>query len=231
MGYGYERPRRSIIDTVFNFLTTLVILTTMLIGGAIAAIYMNPYLPFNPFPPPTEAPPPTEPLPTHTPSSYLPPDWTKTPVPTVTLTPTFTLSPPTNTPPVASPAPTPLPYSLQPGTPAFTQNFLNDQGCAWMGVAGQVIGVEQGSSLDLWVKLGGQLAGNAVDYVSLPGSAPGYGEGGYEFVLSDQPVASENLLWIQLTDPSGNPKSEKIYLSTSDQCEENLVLINWIQTE
>lgn len=228
MEYGSKRPGRSLIDRIFNFLTSMIILATMIAGGVFAAIYFNPRLPFNPFPPPTDRPKPTEILPTYTPGTTLPANWTATVAPTLTLTPTL---PPTNTPPVVTPEPTPLPYSLLPGTPTFTQNFLNEQGCDWMGVAGHIEGVEDGETLDLWVKLGGQLQGNPIDLMSLPGSAPAYGQGGYEFALSDKPIASENLLWIQLIDPSENPMSEKVYLETSDQCEENLVLVSWSKAE
>jgi hypothetical protein len=228
MEYGSKRPGRDIIDRIFNFLTSLVLLATMIVGGVFAAIYFNPNLPFNPFPPPTERPRATPVLPTFTPETTLPANWTATIPPTFTPSPTPT---PTNTPPIVTPEPTPLPYSLLPGTPTYTENFLNDLGCAWMGIAGQVLGAEDGETLDLWVKLGGQLEGKPIDLVSLPGSAPGYGEGGYEFVLSDKPVPSENLLWIQLIDPSENPMSEKIFLKTSDRCEENLLLVSWVPRE
>jgi hypothetical protein len=225
---GGKRPGRSLIDQIFNFLTSLVLLATMIIGGIFAAIYFNPALPFNPFPPPTERPIATPIQPTFTPETTLPANWTATVGPTFTPSPTI---PPTNTPPIASPEPTPPAYSLLPGTPTFTQNFLNDLGCAWMGVAGQIISAEEGETLDLWVKLGGQLEGKSVDLVSLPGSAPGYGEGGYEFVLSDKPIPSENLLWIQLIDPSENPMSNKVFLKTSEHCDENLVLVSWLKAE
>jgi len=228
MGTGAKRPGRSIIDKIFNCLTTLVFLAILLIGGLFAAIYYNPRLPFNPFPPPTDRPDSTAIPPTYTPEVTLPALWTQTVEPTHTPTPTLL---PTNTPPVASPVPTALPYSLLPGTPALTQNFLNDLGCDWMGVAGQVLVGQEGGTLDVWVKMGGQLEGIPIDLTSLPGSASGYGEGGYEFVLSDKPIASENLLWIQLIDPSEHPMSEKVYLTTSDSCEENLLLVSWINTQ
>ncbi len=98
-------------------------------------------------------------------------------------------------------------------------------------MAGQVITGEEGGTLDVWVKLGGQLEGSPIDMISLPGSAPGYGGGGYEFVLGDEPIASENLIWIQLIDPSEHPLSDKIYLETSDSCEENLLIVSWESIE
>lgn len=228
MEYGGKRPGRGIVDQIFRFLTAIILLATMIMGGIFAAIYINPNLPINPFPPPTIQPSLTPALPTFTPETTLPAHWTATVPPTVTASPTVT---PTNTPPIVTPQPTALPYSLLPGTPTYTQNFLNDLGCAWMGVAGQVLDAEDGEALDIWVKLGGQVKGQPIDLVSLPGSAPGYGEGGFEFVLADEPVASENLLWIQLIDPTEQPMSDRVYLNTSDRCEENLILVSWVISE
>jgi hypothetical protein len=228
MEYGTQKTKRTFIDKIFNCLTTIVFLAILLIGGLFAAIYFNPQLPFNPFPPPTNRPEATAILNTSTPEVTFPALWTETAAPTPTSTPTQI---PTNTPPVASPIPTAMPYSLLPGTPAFTQNFLNDQGCDWMGIAGQVLVGEGEGALDVWVKMGGQLEGTLIDLISLPGSVPGYGEGGYEFVLGDKPVASENMLWIQLIDPSEQPMSQKVYLTTSDACDENLLLVSWVKSQ
>jgi hypothetical protein len=225
---GTQRPGRSLIDKIFNCLTTLIFIVILLVGGLFAAIYYNPHLPFNPFPPPTERPGISPHPPTITPDVTFPALWTETSAPTPTITPTLT---PTNTPPVVSPVPTPLPYSLLPDTPFFTQNFLNDRGCAWMGVAGQVLAGEGEGALDVWVKLGGQLEGNPIDLTSLPGSVPGYGEGGYEFMLGDKPVASENLLWIQLVNTAEQPMSQKVYLTTSDSCQENLLIVSWVKSQ
>jgi hypothetical protein len=228
MNEDFPSSRRSCSDTLFNLLTTLVLLATVFAGGLFAAIYFNPYLSINPFPPPdVPEPPPANPTDTEVPE--LPPTWTAAVQPTASPTPSATIPVPTNTQPVASP--TPFPFSLQPGTPDYTQNFANSSGCEWMGVAGQVLGLEEQANLDLWVQLGGQLRGSPLDLLSLPGSAPGYGPGGYEFQLGDEPVASENLIWIQLVSPSGNPMSERTYLTTSDECERNLVLVNWVTAE
>ncbi|NIM95624.1 MAG: hypothetical protein GTO18_18145 [Anaerolineales bacterium] len=224
MDNEYQSSSRSCANTAFDFLTIIVLLATLFIGGIFVAIYINPYAPFNPFPPPGE---PTQPIETDVPE--LPPTWTVTVEVIETSTPTVTPSPPpTNTPVVASPEPTPVPYIVQPGTPNYTENFANEEGCNWMGVAGQVLELDQSPVQDLWVHLGGQLEGTTFDLISLPGSAPAYGEGGYEFTLSDHPITSENLIWVQLIDPAENPLSEKIYLITNDECDMNLTLVNWI---
>jgi len=210
---------------LLNLFTMLVILATLFAGGVILALYVDPTLPFNPFPPPQTA----TPVPSLTPTFTAPPATrevpTATPAPSATPTPTPQPSP---TPVVVLPTPTPFPYVVQPGTPTYTQNFLNEAGCQWMGVAGQVLGPDNEPVLDVWVRLGGSLEGNDFDLTALPGSAPGYGPGGYEFQLSDHPIASQDQVWVQLVDPLGSPLSEQVFLRTSDLCEENLILVNWV---
>jgi hypothetical protein len=219
---GTHRSRLSLLDSIFNFLTTLVLLTTIFLGGVFGAIYFNPNIFFNPFPP-NERPIVTTPGITEA---------APTGIPAVTVTPLVSPSPPpptaTLTPAIVSPEPTALPYSIQPGTPAYTQNFLNDLACEWAGVAGQVITSGDQSNPDPWVHLGGEFNGTPLDYLSLPGSAPGYGQGGYEFTLGNAPLTSDDRIWIQLEDPLGNAMTDRISITTSDLCSENLIIVNWV---
>lgn len=224
----YGRRRRGLGETLLNFLTLLVSLGTLIAGGVLLALFLNPQLPLNPFPPPEGS----TPAPMPSAEATLPPSPVPSLTPTATETaapsPTATSPPPTHTPVVVLPSPTPVPYLVQEGTPALTQAFL-DQSCDWMGVGGQVFGFHEEPALDVWVQVGGTLDGSPLDLVSLPGSATGYGEGGYEIQLSEGPVASEGTLWIQLIDPEGHPLSEKLSLTTSESCSENLVLVNWLR--
>jgi hypothetical protein len=122
------------------------------------------------------------------------------------------------------------PFALQSGSPALTQSFANDKGCQWMGVAGQTLNSDGSPLKKIAVRLVGQLGGLPIDLTTLSGSAAPYGQAGYEFTLSDHPIASDKALWIQLFDPSSTlPLSEQIYLTTSDKCTENLVLVNWVK--
>ena len=219
---GYYQARPNFLDRIFSFLTALVLLASISLGGIFAAIYINPQIFFNPFPPPVQEKPPVIITPTAVPPTLIPPTEPALNPPT----PTALIPLPSNTPPVASPEPTPVPFTIQPGTPTYTQNFLNDLECEWMGVAGQVL---DQTDLDPWIHIGGELDGAVIDLLSLPGSAPGYGHGGYEFTLSDAPIATEEQLWIQLQDPTGNLMTEKLYLTTSALCEENLVVVNWVR--
>ncbi len=122
-------------------------------------------------------------------------------------------------------------FVLQAGTPAFTANFADlDAGCNWMGVGGQVFSRNDEPVNGLITEVGGLLDGNTILSLALTGGSPVLGPGGFTVKLADQPIASENALWIQLFDLAGIPLSEKIYFSTfaaSEGCEKNLVIVNF----
>ena len=109
-------------------------------------------------------------------------------------------------------------------------NFAHaDAGCDWLGIAGQVFNSEMEAVGNLVVIVGGTLDGNPIDILTMTGMAPDYGAGGYEFVLSSAPVASEGTIWVQVLGLDGQPLTAKIYLDTHGECMENLILLNFIQ--
>jgi hypothetical protein len=187
----------------------------------------------------------------------LPPEWTATATPTITTTPpprtatpessataprptrtaTYTPTPPptatrvpSRTPsgPTAPPTNTrsPFNYTLQPGSPTYLSNFLNNAGCDWFGVAGRAFGVDDRPVIGLMVKV-------IQDQTELPpvltGSAPAIGPGGYEVYLGDHPVASTNLLKIQLFSNTGTALSEQYSIDTQADCTKNLIMVNFLQ--
>ena len=108
-------------------------------------------------------------------------------------------------------------------------NFANDDGCGWMGVAGQVFDLSKAPYPGITVHLEGQLAGQFYKVDMVSGSATRIGPAGYVFNLSDHPIASTGTLWIQLKDNAGLVLSEKVNINTSDVCDKNMVFINWNQ--
>jgi hypothetical protein len=221
---------------VWNILTILVLITALCVGGIFLVIFLNPQSSLNPFPPP--AMPVLIPTSTAIPTSgvQLPPTWTPTPPlpPTVTPTPepTYTLTPKGEQPTsenTQDPAEG-MPFVMQDGNPQYIPNIYHpDAGCSWMGVGGQVIGLDGGAVLYLSIKLGGSLNGETVDLITISGTAPQYGQAGYEFKLSDQPADSTQNLYVQLLDQADLPLSEKYYFDTFNDCDKNLILINFKQ--
>ncbi|MFO7942842.1 MAG: hypothetical protein R6U51_00820 [Anaerolineales bacterium] len=128
-----------------------------------------------------------------------------------------------------TPTATPYPFGLQQGSPTYLANFAHpDQGCRWLGAAGQIFDEAGDVVLDVVVKTGGSLNGDPIlSALSLPGANESYGPGGYELVLSSTPADSEEQVWVQLFDLKGNPLSPKTYIKTYADCEKNLILIHF----
>ncbi|MEW6717810.1 MAG: hypothetical protein AB1345_09930 [Chloroflexota bacterium] len=252
------RPKRS--GLVWNILTGLVMLAILCVGVVFLTLYLNPYGSLNPFPPPTMPATISFPTATPTPRQLPTPLRTSTPTqpqptqpsPTITLTPTSLL--PTNTPllpTLVSPTITPtvgqtatlttpvaMPFIIQPGSPVEIPSitFHPDRGCNYLGVAGQAFDLSGGKVLGLVVKITGMLGGNSVELISLTGTTalpPGaYSPpDGYEITLGETPIASENTLYIQLLDAAGLPLSDQIYFKTYNDCQKNLILINFRQVQ
>ena len=99
-----------------------------------------------------------------------------------------------------------------------------------MGLGGQVFALNGAPLKFLTVHLGGTLGGGTLDVLTLTGTAPQYGEGGYEFTLADSVIASNDSVWVELLDQGGLPLSDKIYFDTYADCERNQILINFQQT-
>lgn len=231
-GMGFSGCKR----IVFNILTIIVLLTTVVMGVILVALFINPQMSINPFPPPTMIPTLGSPTPTQTPARTLPPEWTPTQTEEAGTKPEVTPSP-TNSPSTATATITETPeeeaeflFVLQDNSPSQMENFINESGCDFMGVFGQVFNEEDQPVLELTVHLGGELEGvGEIDLYALTGSELAAGPAGYLFNVATEPIASTGTLWIQLEDGDGNPISEQVYLDTSESCGENLILVNWRQ--
>jgi hypothetical protein len=120
------------------------------------------------------------------------------------------------------------PYIVQPGSPALVPNFVNPTaGCSWQGIAGQVFDADGTAVKNLVVKVGGVWNGTTINLLGMTGTAPAYGEGGFEVVLGTKAVNSTNTVWVQIFDLSNKAVSDKVNVSTSSDCSKNLTLINF----
>ncbi|HIE56798.1 MAG TPA: hypothetical protein EYP88_01010 [Anaerolineales bacterium] len=219
---------------IWNILAVVMLGSAICLGAIYMMIFINPYSGLNPFPPPTM--PVLVPTITPTPTlrALLPPTWTPTattpPTETPTPEPTYTLTPEGMQPTATRNPAEGMPFIMQEGNPQYIPNIYHpDAGCAWMGVGGQVVGLNGGPVLYLSIKLGGSINGESVDLLTISGTAPQYGQAGYEFKLSEQPVDSAQQLYVQLLDQADLPLSEKYYFDTFNDCEKNLILINFKQ--
>jgi hypothetical protein len=245
-----SRNRSSCLGIVWNILTILTLLAVVCVTSLTLMIYTQPYSALNPFPPPTLLPAIVLPTATSTSIVILPPTWTatntvvatptETPYPTATMPPTATvftlagLTPsPTRGPTATSTRPpSGYPFEVQKGGPVAIANIYHpDLGCNWMGVGGQVVDMSGSPVTGLIIRLGGALPGVTIPEhtISLTGVALSYGRAGFEFTLADHPIASKDSLWLQLLDQSNIPISEKVAFSTYENCEKNLIIVNFRQ--
>lgn len=227
-------------EMFFDAFSLLLLVGAALVFATTLLIFRDPVSPLNPFPPataiptlfiPTATPLPTEPV-------TLPGTWTPTITNTPTNTPTATLTDtpqPTETFTPGPPTPT-IPKSaynyLLRGTPAYLAGTVMhpEDGCKqW--VAGQAFDMKGSAVIGITVRMGGTLNSRNVYLLSLTGTALQYGPGGYEFVLAEEVTASNEAVWVQLLNQEMVPISERVYFNTFQDCEKNLILVNFKQVK
>ncbi|MEA3349238.1 MAG: hypothetical protein U9Q82_01300 [Chloroflexota bacterium] len=234
-------------ELVWNILTIAVLVMSLCVGIAFLTVLVKPNVGINPFPPPTMPEAMALDTLTPTPKQVFPPTWTPTPstVPTATSTlePTATLQAVSgvtatpDTPDTGSDESTEggMPFVLHEGNPQYIPNLYHAElGCTWMGVGGQVLSLNGAPVSGVVVKLGGQLAGEVIDLVTVTGIATQYGPAGYEFDLTEYvegPFATAQSLWVQLMDQAGLPMSDKIYFDTYEECDKSTIIVYFKQVE
>lgn len=227
----------------WNLLTALMLLVAVIFVVFFALVFRDPYTAFNPFPPPTL--PAVIVIPTETVPGVVP---SQTPTAAATLTPLVLENKPTHTatqevtppteialiPTIRVDTPTPVRSSyafiLQSPPAAINASVLYpERGCNWLGVGGQVVDLQGRSYTGITVQLGGSLDNKAMNLTSLTGTVRQYGQAGYEFTLGDIPIASRSSLWLRLLDQAGIPLSERVFFDTYEDCQSNLIVINFKQ--
>jgi len=176
------------------------------------------------------------------PTATLEPEFTATstsqpytPTPEITATPSYTPTATATGTPEPTFTPTAVPYSLQLMNPYYLKNFTHDDlGCDWLGVAGQIFNLEGKVQKDIVIRAGGEINGTpVVEEMAMPLAEPeidlAYGPGGFELTLADLLADTESEVWIQLFSLEGDTLSDKIYLTTYDDCQKNLILLNFVE--
>jgi hypothetical protein len=232
---------------VFNIATIIVLLAALCLCLVFLGLFVNPNAAINPFPPPTQVGvlqlptatwTPLQLPATWTPTTTVQPSATSTPAPSVTpgvvdtpitlpsATSQFTA---TVTPrPSATPKPTGAPFTAS--VVAVDGTILDaNHGCTWWGVGGTAVSLNGNPVTGLVVKLAGVLPSSQISMLTVTGTAPIYGQSGYEFKLGDQPQVTTHALYVQLLDQAGLPLSEQIYFDTLADCAKNLILVRFKQ--
>jgi len=228
-----HRRRKS--DQLWDFLSLLALAGTLIIGAIFLVINGNPYSPLNPFPP--LALPAVIKLPTAT--SQPTAQATKTATPTTvsvatdaalilaTSTPAWQTTP---TLPAGSANDIVYDFSLrEPAQGLQASQYDPNRGCTWTGVAGQVFDLQGTPVRGIRIVLQGVLDGQQIESISMSGTALIYGPAGFELYLGDKTTASTGQLTVQLVDQAGLPLSAKIPFDTYDECEKNLIWLDFAE--
>jgi hypothetical protein len=163
---------------------------------------------------------------------------TRQPTPIPSITPTFPPSTPTRTPtatptetPTPGPSPTatgtrsPFPFTRSDGSPFYLQNYANNAGCNWLGIAGEVLDLNRNPvptgqyQVHVW--------GSGIDQRVPVGGAPAYSPSGYEQFVFDAPVVRDYN--VQLETVSGTAVSEAYPVQTRASCNQNLLRFDFWQ--
>ncbi|QRN83176.1 hypothetical protein JR338_12365 [Chloroflexota bacterium] len=193
-------------------LLPLLILTILLAGCQVF-----------PYVVPPTAEPLTEAQPTYTPTTLPATEVLAATEPDPTATSDFT---PTPEPTATS---DPIIYILQEGSPLYLTNFVHaSAGCDWLGVAGQVFDANGEPIPDLIVIAGQYSISESNQWAARTGLSTNYGPGGYEIQLSNHVTATTQDFWVQLVSESGTVLSDRIYFDTHEDCDRNLVLVNFV---
>jgi hypothetical protein len=100
-----------------------------------------------------------------------------------------------------------------------------------MGLAGQIIDIDSQPIKEIVVEIGGTLGGMPFFGMAVTGESSDYGPGGFEIKLGDEPIASDDTLWVVVYDLDGNQILSPVNFSTYSDCERNLIVINFVEVQ
>lgn len=193
-----------------NLLTVVFLLGTIVVGGLVALIAVNPNTPLNPFPPFT-------PLPIFITATFLPPTTTPegTFAPTATFTPLAIDAGGTNQ--------TAFTFMLVNEQPIYAPN-ANAEGCNWSSIAGTITD-KSGTALDGYRV---HIFGNGIDDTVFSGAAITFGAGGFELFLNG--TAQEQSYTVQLLSPQREPLSPAYSVTTRAICDQNVAVLAFVES-
>ena len=110
-------------------------------------------------------------------------------------------------------------------SPVYLQNYANNAGCNWLGIAGLVFDV-QGQPIGFG-EYQVHTWGSGIDVRVPVGGAPAYGPSGYEVFLFDSPVVNNYNLQLETAD--GSTISPIYAVQTHASCSENLLFFSFRQ--
>jgi hypothetical protein len=228
-----KKSRSNIGGLIWKLGTAYFLIGTLCLGAFFVYTYAYPNNPLNPFPPApgittnTPVPPATEPpLPTDTPTATSAPpteEPTLGPLPTATPFATGEVTPTTESTSLTH-------FTVQEGTPLY---LPHSDGCGGLYIAGNVVDRAGNPLVFMLVRVGGTLGGETLQLEdALSGSNPNYSSSGWEIKIADAPIDSTGTVFVELyTLESADPVSDLIIVDTYNDCNRNLIMVNFVQDE
>jgi|SRR5215208_2160293 len=237
---GTQSRRSGAPMQMWDMLSIMVLIITVCLVGYFALVFINPASSLNFLPPgqgplgehtPTLTSTPLQLAATWTPSPTLELTPSDTPRPTITPLATntpFSLIPPTKTPRPATPTRTPKAPFTAVSVQAVESTLIHpDLACNWAGIGGTVVDANNSPVIGTVIVLRGSLNGSSIEQQTVSGINKEYGPSGFEFVIGNAPVASDKTLFVQLVDQQNIPLSDPVQITTSVECNKNLVMIRF----
>ncbi len=232
--------------TLFNRLTWVFFILTVIVSLCYLLIFLIPTTPLNPFQPytmaveaiastltpqPTYTPHPTSTstsTPTNTPRPTFTPTDTSTPKPTLDLRKPISATLRAAFLATSTPMPTPTPTIGPTMSPFnYTAEVLYQRaqlyGTNWSGIAGLIFGLDMKHQPGLGVKAWGDEPLGPDGQLLPSGTAPQYGPSGWEFTLGDKPISGKYN--VQLLGPTGEALSPIVEIELKGDPRANLAYI------
>jgi len=197
---------------LYNLLTILFLLATLVTIAWFVIVWINPLSPFNPLPPAT----PFVEVVVTSDSPIVPPPIDATPDDTGQIFVVITDTPV----PTAIGTESPFPFIAE--SVLYAPNS-NELACNWWSIAGTVTDLESNPLSGYRIR----VTGDGLDETVFSGVSQAFGEGGYELPLVGTP--REEMFTVQLFSPQDVPLSEEITVATRADCESNIAILNFIQ--
>lgn len=199
---AYRRPKNSRRN---NVITLLFMLMTIGVLAYFALLWTDPLTILNPLAPPT-------------PFEIVTATADANPAFVPTMQPTVEQGQPTPTSDLADL----YPFAIAPDGVLFVSN-QNGRDCNWASIAGTVTNTN-GEPLP---GFGIRVSGDQVSATVYSGTNQTFGEGGYELNLGGAPMFAN--FRVRLVTTGGAPLSDEVIVTTRDDCNENVAIVNFIQ--
>lgn len=197
-----RRPRNSRRN---NLITVVFFLLTLGVCGYYGFIWVDPQSLFNPLAPPT-------------PFQIVTATVDKNPVFVPSAQPVLADGQPTATPSLDDLHP----FMIALDGVLYISN-QNGRECNWASIAGAVTN----TSNDPLPGFGIRVAGDGVSATVYSGTNSTFGAGGYELNLGSAPIVSNYT--VQLVTTGGAPLSSELAVTTRDDCNQNVAVVNFVQ--